>query len=290
MSVIPFKITLKDQESIKVEKLNIPHFYSLLHFHPEYQITFIEKGRGTLYFGENARTFKEGDIYLIGTNVSHVFIDYSMPGVHVQGISAVTIFFPKEYVEHIFSIIIEADHIRTLLKKSQYCIKVGNDIKRLVAKLILEIADIPVGFERILKLMYILHYISMDFEQLSITSTVELSDSGNRIERIFKFTIENYAKEIKLSQVAALINMTETSFCRFFKQSTGKSYMQFLIEIRIGMSCKKMVSDYCNLSEIAFDAGFNSMTNFIKQFKRVMNVTPSEYRQLLHKNINVNQI
>lgn len=290
MASISFKVILKDDESIKVEKVNMPHFYSLVHFHPEYQITLIEKGRGSLYFGKNAHTFKEGDIFLIGTNVSHVFIDYYIPGSSVKGVSAITIFFPKEYTMHIFSIIKEAEHIRNLLKKSQYCIKVGNDSRSLVAKLILEIADIPIGFERILKLMYILHYMSMDFEQLSIMSTVEVGGSSNRIERIFKFTIENYMNEIKLSQVASLINMTVTSFCRFFKQSTGKSYIQFLIEIRIGMSCKNMVSDYCNLSEIALNSGFNSITNFIKQFKKVMNVTPSKYRQSLHKNINVNLI
>lgn len=289
MSSIAFKVTLKDQESIKVDVWDSPHFYSLVHIHPEYQITYVEEGHGMLYFGENAQMFREGDIYLIGPNVPHVFIDHQESKNKVfHRIRATTIFFPKLYADQIFSVIKEAGSIRSLLGFSLNCIQVGEKYRSIIAKSILQMKNIPVGFERVLCLMYILHNISLDYKSLIIESFTEGKVDLSRIERVFDFTIQNYFRKIELSEIAALINMTETAFCRFFKLSTSKSYVQFLIEVRVSMACKYMVSEKCNLSEIAYKVGFNSTTNFIKQFKKVMHLTPSEYRkQLLRGKMNL---
>lgn len=91
--------------------------------------------------------------------------------------------------------------------------------------------------------------------------------------------MQHFSEKIEIHEVAQLVGMTDTAFCRFFRKSTSKSYIQYLIELRIAMACKYILSEDSGLADIAFRTGFGSMTNFIKQFKKIMGMTPSEYKE-----------
>ncbi len=278
MDSVFFKVTLKVGESIKVDNWDIPHFYQYYHVHPEFQLTYVEKSNGILYFGDNAYEFKEGDIFLIGPNIPHVFVD--SPGVgQPEGIKAISIFFPDNYANSIFSIIEEAASIRKLLSSSLFCIKVGEKSRANVAACIKEIENDLTGFMRVMKLMEILYVISLDYTQLFLDSNPAIPDGGSRIERVYSYSMQHFSEKIEIHEVAQLVGMTDTAFCRFFRKSTSKSYIQYLIELRIAMACKYILSEDSGLADIAFRTGFGSMTNFIKQFKKIMGMTPSEYKE-----------
>ena len=63
-------------------------------------------------------------------------------------------------------------------------------------------------------------------------------EEGKRMRDIFEFTLQNFDKTINLDQVADIANMTPNAFCRYFKQRTNKTYINFLLDIRIGNACK----------------------------------------------------
>ena len=97
---------------------------------------------------------------------------------------------------------------------------------------------------------------------------------------IFEFTLQNFDNTITLNQVADVANMTPNAFCRYFKQRTNKTYINFLLDIRIGNACK-LLSKKTDLSiaEVSYKSGFNNLTNFNRKFRSIKGITPSAFRK-----------
>jgi AraC-like DNA-binding protein len=105
-------------------------------------------------------------------------------------------------------------------------------------------------------------------------------EEGKRMSDIFGFTLDHFDKSISLKEVAEIANMTPNAFCRYFKQRTNKTYMNFLLDIRIGNACKLLTKKTdLSIAEIAYKSGFNNLTNFNRKFKSIKGLTPSEFRK-----------
>jgi YesN/AraC family two-component response regulator len=135
--------------------------------------------------------------------------------------------------------------------------------------------------------MKILDQISrkLDFDFIS-SSIPHVNDREDnlKIQKIFDFITKNYEKRITLQDVARLINLTPTAFCRFFKLRTNKTFSQFLIEVRINQACKMLSNGNFNVTETFFSCGYNNSSNFHRHFRQHTGLTPSEYKdQVLKK-------
>ncbi|MCX6227558.1 MAG: AraC family transcriptional regulator, partial [Bacteroidia bacterium] len=105
-----------------------------------------------------------------------------------------------------------------------------------------------------------------------------------KLKRIFDYITKNFEKRITLYEVAGLINLTPTAFCRFFKLRTNKTFSQFLIEVRINQACKMLSNGNFNVTETFFSCGYNNSSNFHRHFRQHTGLTPSEYKdQILYK-------
>ncbi len=74
------------------------------------------------------------------------------------------------------------------------------------------------------------------------------------------------------------MNMSVISLSRLIKKSTGKSFKEFLIEVRLGSATRQLIESNKNITEICYDCGFNNISNFNRIFKKYRNSTPSEFR------------
>jgi AraC-like DNA-binding protein len=90
--------------------------------------------------------------------------------------------------------------------------------------------------------------------------------------------MDNYTKNPTLEEVAEIACMSPTAFCRFFKSHTNKTYIQFLNEVRIGNACNLLINNDLSISEICYMTGFNNTAHFNNQFRKILGVTPSEYK------------
>jgi AraC-like DNA-binding protein len=104
------------------------------------------------------------------------------------------------------------------------------------------------------------------------------SEDKYRMEIIFRYVIKNFPGKIQLEEIASLVNLTPQSFCRFFKSRTTKVFSSFVNEVRIGNSCKMLIENKYNISQVSYLSGFNYLSNFNRQFKRIKGMTPSEYQ------------
>lgn len=176
----------------------------------------------------------------------------------------------------------EMTKIKALLKHSRQGIKIQNNSQKKIAHLMQEMID-QSGAERIISLLTILHIISeaTDMQLLSSKAFSYTSTQAGleRINAVFAFIFERFTENITLDEIADVANMSPTAFCRYFKSHTNKSFSQFLIETRVHHSCKLIMNEEIKLSEIAFKSGFNSLSYFTKQFKKVTGLTPLEYKK-----------
>ncbi|RRN76582.1 AraC family transcriptional regulator, partial [Pseudoxanthomonas sp. SGD-10] len=100
-----------------------------------------------------------------------------------------------------------------------------------------------------------------------------------RLNNVFNYTHNNYKKEITLEEISSISNLSVTSFCRYFKMMTKKTYYDFLIEIRVSHACRMLVENKLPTEVICFDCGFNNVSNFYRHFKKVTGMTPLDYKK-----------
>lgn len=281
MKALSFRIPKTEQTSFRVQIDEEAYFYDRLHYHPEWQITLILQGRGTLFVGDGINRFQEGDVFIIGSNVPHLLksdpVYYSAESPKVQAIS---LFFEKNSFGNGFFEIPEIQQIWAFLDLTSRGVRVFGKIKSQLQELIMEIVE-QNGFQRFQNLLTTLHLFS-ECEEVELLSNSSFTEAqretdGERLNNVLQFSLNNYQKHIMLEEAAAVANMSVSAFCRYFKLHTRKSYLQFLNELRISAACKLLSEQEVNISQICYDVGFNNLSNFNRQFKKVTGFTPSSY-------------
>ncbi|MDO9254027.1 MAG: AraC family transcriptional regulator [Bacteroidales bacterium] len=276
------KLAASPSESVIFMDEEKPHFSVPWHFHPEIEILYVVKSSGTSYIGDSIHRFTEGEISIIGENVPHWWKSDSKyyDGIDTTGIKALIIQFKKEIFDRSFINLPEMQTINELLERSQRGIQFTCKSRKLLGQQMLKIFS-ENGIRQITELMILLDMMANTNEfkyhaSLGYSRTINTFDFY-RFNKIHEHIILNFTKLIKLEEVANTSNMSPTAFCRYFKKHTGKTFFSFLNEIRIGHACKLMVEGNMSISRASMESGFNNLSHFNNHFKRVMNLTPSEY-------------
>ena len=284
MKILRFKLPKNSNESFVVEHNIARHIYSPLHQHPELQVTLILRGTGTAYVGGHIGEFKANDIFVIGSNVPHVFKN---DDVYFQRSSSFTseviyIFFDPSSLGDSFYELPETKRLADLMSDAKRGIKVhGNSKARLIARL----RELPLtnNLDKLSRLFEIFNLIatSNDLEYLSSEIREHSVDEneGKRLNDVIQFTMQEYHRHISLDEIADVANMTPSAFCRFFKQRTRKTYVNFLTEIRIGKACKMLQNKDMSVMDICYKSGFSNLSHFNRKFKQQTGFTPSNYHQ-----------
>jgi AraC-like DNA-binding protein len=107
----------------------------------------------------------------------------------------------------------------------------------------------------------------------------ENTKDSERLNTVFDFVMRNFKEKISLDDVASLVNMSDSAFCRYFYKRTQKTFFEFLNETRIGYSCRLLLDGKKNVSEIAYESGFNNISHFNRQFLHIKGATPTAYKK-----------
>jgi AraC-like DNA-binding protein len=139
------------------------------------------------------------------------------------------------------------------------------------------------GADRLIRLISTLNRLALIKQTRSLTSVnfnlicLE-SENEDRLQRVINFIVKNYVSEISLKELSDLSYMTTNSFCRYFKERTGKTAFQFIREYRISRACQMIINSRKSISQICRDTGFNSFSSFNRVFKAVKGISASEYK------------
>jgi AraC-like DNA-binding protein len=287
------KSEIPGSKAFVVNYLNDPFFDTNWHFHSEYQLFVVLEGRGTRFIGDNITRFQEGDMVFTGPNMPHLWrnddIYYDKSNhLRVQGI---VIYFSENLLGESILQKEEMLPIRTLFDRAKRGLEVIGNTNKLVMGMMQDLL-LQTGIESIIQLLSILNVLSESSElnylsSVGYTNTSKEADK-HRMNEVYNYIMQNFRRDIMLEEVSGIANMSPTSFSRYFKARTNKSFSSFISELRIGLACKLLLEDENTIAQVCYECGFNTLSNFNKQFKEHMHKTPFEYRKEFLKNELIN--
>ncbi|MDO3625324.1 AraC family transcriptional regulator [Mucilaginibacter sp. BT774] len=284
MKVLQFTIPVVHDKSVITEQVELPYHYPYLHRHKEVQVTWIQRGEGTLIAGNNMHAYSSGEIYFLGGSLPHLFKsnpEYFKPG-NGKMIKAMTLFFnPAGLLSPLFELP-EMKSLKLFLQQHQQGFKVPDNHFQQVSQAMIEVKN-AAGSNKLVQFFGLLEsMMEIDTKLEPLSSYGDLpaitENEGIRIGNIYNYIMKNYMEAITLEDIAQAACMTPESFCRYFKKHTGHTFISFLNEIRINEACKKLTAHrFESISTVAYKCGFKSITNFNRVFKCVIGTSPREY-------------
>lgn len=273
MKPILFKVTESDDASFHVQENRKGHQYDKLHYHPEYQISLIVEGKGTCSIGGFNDEFQPDDIYLIGSNVPHVFDS----DAHI-----ISVFFRDRTLGDYFLRLPEMAAIRQFLEEAAQSFKLQGALAAHLKSRILELPKLS-GASRIIHLLEILNQMALSAEKHMISQATARSEYSytavyRRMKKVFSYLADNFDQPISLDDAASSVHLSRYAFSRYFKKITNKSFVRYLNELRVRAACRFLLRTDYTITQISYLCGFNTLSNFNRQFKKLMRCTPSEYR------------
>lgn len=269
-----------------IREINQPLFSSEFHFHEECQLAWIIKGSGKRIIGDSIDHFEEDELVFIGSNIPHVWYNTETRGTENKTLHSVSLSLfisPKQLLEHL-TVFGNIHKIEQLFEKSQRGMFISGKSKTTIISL-LKKATGQHGIRHIITLLQIIELLSntTEYKLLSSSSYTNFFQSrdNERMNNIYDYLIKNFKNDISLTDVAAIASMNPHAFCRFFKSRTQKTLMQFVNEIRIGHACKLLNNKNQTITQVAYNCGFNNVSNFNRFFRMAKNQSPREYRKEL---------
>lgn len=279
------KIPSTPQSSFSIRHDIKPDFGNVWHYHPELELHYIIKGEGVRFIGDNISNFTPGEMILLGENLPHTWRckdEYFQhnPDLHVE---AMVIQFLPDCLGKYLMNLPEAYLIPKLFEKAKSGMVINGKAKEKLAELMRSSIE-ATNLDRIIILLSIFKTLAETDEYATIVTGKNTFYQSNesetlRINKICTYTMTNYKNDITLEEIASLSNLSITSFCRYFKLMTKKTYYDFLIEIRVSHACRFLIENKLPTEMICFDCGFNNVSNFYRHFKKVTGMTPLDYKR-----------
>ncbi|GHB86831.1 helix-turn-helix domain-containing protein [Persicitalea jodogahamensis] len=254
----------------------------LMRLHDEYEVTVMMGCSGKRFIGNTIENFSQQDLFLIGPHVPHCvqLNEHNREDV-------ITLHFLKEGFGPGFFELPENESIARLLQEAQRGVSFAPSEVPAFHQKIVEITDLQ-GFERMIAFFQLLQHMSLTPQRTTLSSRgftlVKNERDYEVVNNIYEYIITRFAHDIiTLDEIAAHVSMAPATFCRYFKEHFHKTFTSFLNEVRVGHACKLLQETNMNIAEIAFASGYNHLTHFNRQFKRILGYSPKQYRQQLDR-------
>jgi AraC-like DNA-binding protein len=278
------KSPISENCAFEVKFLRAPHFDPNWHFHPEYQLFLVLRGTGTRFIGDHVSPFNSGDLVFTGPNLPHLWQsdhEYFRDN-HELMTEGIVIYFPENFLGKDFLQKNEMYKIKQLFQKAQRGMEIRGEASQQMVDIMHGMLSVN-DFERVLMLLSLLNIMANSTEYKLLASDGYSNSmketETDRMNRVHAYVMKNFREKVSLDDVAAIANMSPTSFSRYFKVHANKTFSDFLTEIRIGYSCKLLAGQKVSVSQVCYDSGFNTLSNFNRQFKAVTHYSPLEYRK-----------
>jgi AraC-like DNA-binding protein len=270
-------VNLIQKRTFRVIHLKSPNTCGVVwHYHPEYEIVYVIKGRGKRYIGCNTSFYEGSDLAIIGSNVPHLNFHYGIDGEY----EAYIIQLSSDFLD-VVNQLSEFDDIYFFLKGILIGRLYGQDTQKEIALLIKDFNEVPKD-EQLITLLAILSKLSHAKDFVTLEGKIQIPVHDNvtqeRIKKIYEYVQANFQSEIHISHVSKLVNLSVPAFCRYFKKITQITFSEFVNEFRINKSIQLLLEG-TTVTEACFDSGFKSLSNFNSTFKRQTGSSPLRFKK-----------
>lgn len=277
------KVPLPADASFRFLVREDPAFDFAWHHHPECELTLIVQSHGQRFVGDSIAPYRDGDLVLIGPDLPHTWRsepDAQQPRQHdAQHLAYCAQFAPSVVTEPGP----ELRRIAQLLERANQGLHITGPSRDAAAA---HLAAMPEAdnLARLLHLLQALQHIAdapaNDVHPLATPGFAAGSTrrDSRRIDRVCRFINDHAFEDLSQGQAADVAEMSPAAFCRFFKRSTGRTFVDYLTELRVGRACEMLIATDRPITDIAFACGYNNLSNFNRRFRRLKGCTPRDFR------------
>ena len=257
-----------------------------IHNHVVQELNFVEHARGVKRIvGDNSEVIGDFDLVLITSpDLEHV---WEQNDCHNDNIREITIQFDFNMSEDGFFGRNPFISIRKMMNEARKGLCFPLDAIMRVYPMLDSLSSVRDGFYAFQQFLAILYELSKCHGARTLASSsyakIAVEDDSRRVLKVKNFISQNYRDELRLSTLADIAGMSPSAFSRFFKLHTGRNLSEYIIDIRLGYASRMLVDTARSISEIAFECGFNNLSNFNRIFKKKKACSPSEFRENYHK-------
>lgn len=252
------------------------------HFHPEYEIVYISRGRGKRHIGDHISYYEDGDLLFLGPNLPHFGFTEELADDHFE----VVVQMKEDFLGRDFFQRPEMREINLLFERAKQGISYAGQTKEIVGQRLDRLIELH-SFDRLLELLSLLQVMAQapDYKLLNAKGLAfEVSAQDHeRMRSVYEYVENNFQQEINLDEAANRVSMTVPAFCRYFKKLTNKTFIQFTNEYRVAYACRLLGNEDEGIATVSFESGFNNLSHFNKQFKKITGLSPREYRKGMRK-------
>lgn len=271
------KLPLSEHSSFVIGKFITPYFETPWHYHDEYELVLITQGTGKLFVGNHVSDYEEGRLTFLGPSLPHFFRKEDADTIG----ESLVIHFKEDFLGNQFNLIPEMQKIKLLFEKSRMGLHIYGETRQTVIEKMHAMLELQ-GIDRLICLLSVLSNLAATNEYELLSSPEVSGHNGkdsDRLNNVFNYVMSNFKEEIQLEKVAEIANMSYSGFCRYFKNRTRKNFSLFVNEIRIGYACKRLMETETSVTNVCYESGFNNMTNFNEQFKKIVKCTPYQFQR-----------
>ena len=284
MKLLLTEITPSLNSYLSILNRDDPFFNAPFHAHPEVELVYVKESYGKRIIGDRIEAFEAGDMVFIGSNLPHVWLNdesFYQGATSTRAKSSV-LYFNKLIFSSIFYSMQEAKKINEFFEKAERGIRIEGQTRDIIAGKLEEMEQ-KQDLERIIALLEILHILSVSRDLSYITSegySQPVRNAGSdRLSEVYKYVQVHFKEDISLQTVSTIAHLTPQSFCRLFRKRTNKNFVEYLNQVRISNACKYLLETDWTISQIAYNCGYKTVSNFNKIFKESTGLNPKAYRE-----------
>jgi AraC-like DNA-binding protein len=278
------KLTDAPDEGFACKVLRAAGFDCPWHFHAEYELCYVKQSGGYRMVGDHLEPLRPDDLVLVGPDLPHIYQnDEAAPGAAVR-VHALLIQFELTCVGGLLTRLPTRSPVRQMLHRARLGLHfTGTPCDRVGP--LLEAMPSLAGLPRVIQFLNILETLAHARGTRTLASrgfAVQANPLDlERMNRVCQTIQDRLDQPLALPELARLVHLSDGAFSRYFHTHTGRTLPQFVNELRVGRACRLLAEGHLNVTEVAFACGFNNLSNFNRQFRRLKQMTPREYRARL---------
>jgi len=280
MEFIYEKIFVPHKRSFVTRQLKMDPDSDKIHSHKNFELNFITSGSGRRIVGNHISSYTRGDLVLLGPNISHCWEILEVDKDSEP--ECIVTHFYENIISSDFFNIPELEPVVKLLKDAQNGIAFKGPKAEKVGLLLQNMASLS-GLELYIELLKVFKHLLQIEERKYLTLPSSLPNAyekdKDQVNKVYEYVFQNIQEGIKLKEAAGLVYMEPSSFCRYFKKKTNKTFMDYVKSVRIGIAAKLLAETDKQITQICYECGYNNLANFNHYFKCIMKKTPSDYRK-----------
>jgi AraC-like DNA-binding protein len=259
-----------------------PLSWTVWNTHKECEVHLIRNAEGTCYVGDHIGHFSPGDLFLVGSQLPHNWMTPLEEGQFILN-RDVVLQFDEDRLKSASSAFPEMAQMDRLLMLARRGMAFHGEARETGAAMLEEVGRC-IGLQKVAKLLELLHLLSQTKDYTLLSSAYFSPNLDGRssgiLAEVFRYLAGNLGQNLRLSVVADIAGMTESSFSRFFKEKTGNTFTRHLTALRTGKACELLTRTKLPITEICGEVGYENLSNFNRAFREVRGMTPTQYRKL----------